>query len=293
MGKSLNSVSKEYAMDNAGVLGRYRTAQKILDALMSKSAVINDSVLPHWIDDTDIFWYKRDLEIGTDWWLVDAKTGSRNIAFDRGILARALGKSLDQSLTANDLDILVTDITLSPIQVCFEAFNKSWIFYPDRKVCHEKDSIDYPNRIASPNGKKAIFLKKHNIWIRDIATGDEYALTKNGSQDCEYGKVVFPMGTSRIPFEALWSPDSRYVLSYRLDQREVKSRNVLYPVFQDDEIVSTITNYKKAYPGDIAIESYRFVVIDLVEGQIHEVMVPPIPVFGAAVEYFSVDKFGW
>ncbi|MCA0392512.1 MAG: DPP IV N-terminal domain-containing protein [Proteobacteria bacterium] len=81
-----------------------------------------------------------------------------------------------------------------------------------------------PRELVSPDGRSRLFVRDYNLWLRDEA--GETALTKDGnydrryatnyprfSQQAEAGSDLPPM---RI--EAEWSPDSRHVLTYRLDR---------------------------------------------------------------------------
>ncbi len=43
-----------------------------------------------------------------------------------------------------------------------------------------------PRSVTSPNGKRAAFIRNYNLWARDVATGRETQLTKNGVKDFGY-----------------------------------------------------------------------------------------------------------
>ena len=38
----------------------------------------------------------------------------------------------------------------------------------------------------SPDGKSAAFIRNWNLWVRDVATGQERALTTDGVKDFGY-----------------------------------------------------------------------------------------------------------
>ena len=42
------------------------------------------------------------------------------------------------------------------------------------------------NAVASPDGKRAAFIKDYNLWVRDVATNQEKALTTDGVKDFGY-----------------------------------------------------------------------------------------------------------
>lgn len=80
--------------------------------------------------------------------------------------------------------------------------------------------------LSSPDGRHGLFVRDYNLWIRDLASGKESAVTGDGSFDRRYA-VNYPRfgrqveANSEFPpmrVEAWWSPDSKYVLTYRLDR---------------------------------------------------------------------------
>ena len=180
---------------------RYEQAQNLVDGVWSKNLVINDGVFPHWIGDGDYFWYQRDTAEGKEYRLVDANLAINKKAFNHEMLAAALQTESGQVLNALDLAITVEDITLLPLQVYFTAFDKYWLFNEEQSTCKEKEKPDLSG-LLSPDNKKEVFVKDHNIWLRDLASNQERALTVDGTQNCAYGKALFTMGLQRIPFES-------------------------------------------------------------------------------------------
>lgn len=62
--------------------------------------IYRDAVRPHWSEDGDRFWYRNDLAGGvTEFILVDAVSGTRRLAFDRGDVAARL-----TGLTGEEVD---------------------------------------------------------------------------------------------------------------------------------------------------------------------------------------------
>lgn len=270
----------------------YQQAQNLIDGVWSKKLVINDGVFPHWIGDSEFFWYQRDTHNGKEYRLVNANLASNNLAFNHEKLAVALQASSGQIFNSFDLDIIVEEITLSPLNVYFMAINRYWVFNEEKSTCTE---IKRPNLggIRSPDHKKEVFVKDYNIWLRDLLSNQEEPLTVDGSQDYAYGKAAFTMGLQRIPFEAVWSPDSKFLLTYQLDLREVKTHQRFISVNNNDDIEPEIYKETKAYPGDDIVEAYRLVAIETGSGKVQAADYHKVPICRIAVEFFSFDGFGW
>src|SRR4051794_8167007 len=60
---------------------RYASAARLLDP-RGDGLLRNADVVPTWIGDTDRFWYRRDLENGHDYVIVDAASGATEVAVE-------------------------------------------------------------------------------------------------------------------------------------------------------------------------------------------------------------------
>lgn len=74
--------------------------------------------------------------------------------------------------------------------------------------------------VASPDGSMGAFIQDHDLWVRDLATGDEYPVTTDGED--AYGYATNNAGWIRSSRPVLkWSPDSRRIFTFRQDERGV------------------------------------------------------------------------
>lgn len=274
------------------VLERYQQAQNFMDGISSKTMVINDAVFPHWIGDTDCFWYQRDTVEGKEYRLVDAARASNELAFDHQALAKALETAAAKPVDAQDLPILLTEISPEFYQVHFTAFEKEWVFDTKQSACTEKEPAPAIEGIVSPNQTKTVFIRDYNIWVRDLVTGEEQLVTEDGSAECRYGKSVSFMGT-QLPFEAIWSPDSQYLFTYQLDTRGVRVRKSYIPVPSDGGIEPDIIDEKRSSPGDEITETYTLKMIAIETKENQEVDHPPLVPGRFSYEFFSFEGFGW
>ena len=72
----------------------------------------------------------------------------------------------------------------------------------------------------APDGKKGVFIKDWNLWVRDIATGAERQLTKDGVEN--FGYATDNAGWTRSANAVvLWSPDSKKIATQQQDERNV------------------------------------------------------------------------
>jgi dipeptidyl aminopeptidase/acylaminoacyl peptidase len=115
--------------------------------------------------------------------------------------------------------------------------------------------------LYSPDGKCACFVRAHDLWLKDRLTGAERPLTFDGSKHYAYGQA--PDGAqAAVPFRkpsaptGLWSPDSEWFLTHRIDERALSDLPLTQhlPERGDRPICH---HYKYSLPGDPrAIETY-------------------------------------
>ena len=82
----------------------YEAANALLEGNV-KDLVKNASVTPHWLGDSQRFWYQRDGEQGSEYVVVDTASGNKSPAFDHSALAAALGKLLDKEVAPGALGL--------------------------------------------------------------------------------------------------------------------------------------------------------------------------------------------
>ena len=77
-----------------------------------------------------------------------------------------------------------------------------------------------PDSVTSPDGTHAAFIRDDNLWVRDLATGRDTALTTDGVKD--FGYATNNAGWTKSPRPVLlWSPDSRRIATFQHDARGI------------------------------------------------------------------------
>ncbi len=96
----------------------------------------------------------------------------------------------------------------------------------DLPVCQASDRDDPARPPAasrydelSPDRKTLAFVRDWNLWVRDVASGRETQLTRDGIKD--FGYATDNAGWTRSDRPILkWSPDSKKIATFQQDQRE-------------------------------------------------------------------------
>src|SRR5438477_3559701 len=127
--------------------------------------------------------------------------------------------------------------------------------------------------VPSPDGKRAAIIRDWNRWLRDVASGKETQLTKDGVKDYGYATDNAGWTQSDRPI-VLWSPDSKKIATFQQDQRNVGE---MYLV--DTKVGHpTLQAWKYPLPGDPVVAMIERVFIDLTPGagpKLIRVQLPP------------------
>lgn len=283
---------------------RYQRAQNLVQGIWTDKIALNDTIYPIWIGDSDCFWYERILKygegpsasFGKEYRLVDAKTGSNRSAFDHNVLAEVLANvAATKDVDSFNLPIKQVEISLAPPTITFTAFDKRWVFDSESEDCREVQLIQ-DDWLPSPNGKQAVFTRDHNLWVRDLDTGDEKALTKDGHKDYSYGAVSTAWGSkfdlTALP-QAQWSPDSKVIFTVQRDTRRVLVMPIVHHIPKDGSLRPQVSEAKLALPGDDEIETLRLLAVHIESGRIQESDYHQIPVCSPGHGFFTEGKGWW
>ena len=278
------------------ILARYERAAKFEQGAFGNSIAFNTTLYPHWIGDSDCFWYIRKSREGQSYRLVDAGAGTNTAAFDHDKLAQALEKACGETLAADNLPLTDLDLSCLPQQISFSAFAKRWTYDHSRGLC-EQQSQHLACWKLSPDGNKAIFVRDHNLWLNDLASGEERPLTKDGEKFYRYASTPTVYGRQEvITLEALWSPDSQRVFTQVLDTRDVDiGPPIIEHIPADGSLRPKIINPDRrvAFSSDKEVESYRFLTIDVDSGHSQWVDYPKCPVFRPPYVGYFTSRRGW
>ena len=102
--------------------------------------------------------------------------------------------------------------------------------------------------MISPDGRQAAFIRNWNLWVRDVATGQERALTTDGVRDFGYATDNAGWASSDRAI-LLWSPDSRKIATQQQDERKVGEMHLLTTAVGRP----TLRSWKYPLPGDSVV----------------------------------------
>ena len=270
-----------------GTLADYARSNSLGERL--QGLVVDIAERPTWIGETTRFWYRKTVEGGHNFLLVDADTRTKAPAFNHERLASTLSTLpafADDTITAIDLPFNRIEFTDDEQAIEFVAENLVWQCDLDSYECESPGAPRRQGRgggnpsgvswsagpgqlwrnlstepVLSPDSTREIFIQNYNVAYREVGADlDDYTmLTWEGTPGNTY--------TDR---SIVWSPDSRKVAVYRVVPGQ--ERTVHYVESSPgDQVQPKHSTYLYAKPGDrldkeipviLDVESGRQTIID-------------------------------
>ncbi len=148
----------------------------------------------------------------------------------------------------------------------FDPTNKRQIVANSQKELFEKAGVELDSRrtsrneVLSPDGSHSAFIRDWNLWVRNVATGTEWALTTDGIKDFGYATDNAGWKQSDRPILS-WSPDSKKIATFQQDQRHVSDMYLVKTQVGAPEL----KQWKYPIPGDSDIIRIHRVIIEVSE----------------------------
>ncbi len=219
---------------------------------------------PQWMADARV-WYRDTGPRGVSYIVIDPVKGTKHVAFDQAKLAAGLQPFSKQPLEANQLRI--ADFSLADndqtVDLSFHGQNLtcdlsgSGVCKPAPITAPVAPRTHEP-MVVSPDGTKAAFIRNWNLWLRDVPTGKEYALTTDGVPN--FGYATDNAGWTHSDNAILvWSPDSKRIATFQQDQRKTGEMYIIPVTNRHPELVTL----KYPLVGDKDVTMIERVIIDL------------------------------
>lgn len=237
------------------------------------------SLNPNWIKGTDRFWYLDNYHGQHTFTLVDARNGTSAPAFDHARLAAALGHAAGASIKAEALPFTRFDFVDDGKTIVFTVGAAGFRCTLADYSCSPAPAPIKQTEMVSPDGRRAVFVRDYNLWLRETATDQEVQLTSDGAEDYSYNINLAANAITARLFKVsavpniLFSGDSKTILAWRTDQRKVRRLTIEETVMGG---VPKLHTFPFPIVGDKEIPLTTPMVIDLDSRKITPVQTPAI-----------------
>lgn len=265
-----------------GILENYKQAERMMQGNFAK-LVFRTEVQPHWIGKSDRFWYRVQTREGKEFVLVDPERNAQDAAFDHTRLASALSQAWGRPVQPRQLPFDSFDFTDDGSSISLAVAGLTVTCKLTDYHCATVKPLHAPNELLSPNEEWAAFTKDHNLWVRSTATGEEFPLTSDGVAEDDYASeseydlaFVSSAGIEKPPL-AFWSPDSKRLLTHRLNQKDVLPMYLLQFV-PPGGFRPVLHTYRYPLPGDAHLGEVRPIILDVEKRSMVGVQTEPLVV---------------
>ncbi|KRA67286.1 hypothetical protein ASD89_03550 [Caulobacter sp. Root656] len=208
---------------------RYRRADLFLRGGLGQY-VVDDNLQPRFVADGRGVLYrhgKPGQRVITYLNLADRK--QKTVALEADLVRQVSAALPTAPPSAPRIDLVDFDPPTNAL--VFTAAEKQW---KSTQGVLAETPIQAFDPALSPDGRFKLVARDFNLFAVDTKTGREVALTADGSREQPYGRdipqlsQILKAGVEEpdMPVSAQWSPDSRRVLTWRLDTRGVKRLSI-------------------------------------------------------------------
>ena len=141
---------------------------------------------------------------------------------------------------------------------------------------------------VSPDGTRAVFARNWNLWLRDMKSGEEKALTVDGAEYFGYATDNAGWSSSDRAMVS-WSPDSKKVATQQQDERNVGNMYLVNTTVGHP----TLRVSKFPLPGDPVMAMLHRVVIDTETGTLTRLRMAPDFHRATLGDNISMNDYNW
>ncbi len=234
----------------------YELAERMLGP--NTAPLLAGHIAAHYWQDNDLLVYRRADLGAQSYVLFDPASGERSELIDNERLAAALAELLEREVDSRELTLTGIRLADGGGELSFNFDGGRYSLALDGEYAPRQLERAPADEFLSPDGSRAAFIREHNLWVRDTATGELTQLTFDGEEN--YGYATDNAGWIRGDGPVLkWSPDSNKIATFRHDGREVGDF-----VLWDTRVGrSEIDMWKYPLPGDEHIFMIERLVIHL------------------------------
>ncbi|HSJ67367.1 MAG TPA: DPP IV N-terminal domain-containing protein, partial [Anditalea sp.] len=187
---------------------------------------------------------------GLKYLIIDPKEKSKRELLDIKNLAKAFSELNGKEISESELTI--SNINLKNGKIQFQSQRAIWEWDGDRGTLEQVDDLGNGNsrywgtndserderRIKSPDGKKEAFIRDYNVVVKDLASGKEEKLSKDG--------VMGEYYSTRIT----WSEDGKKLATFKFKPSEVR-KLTLIASSPEDQLQPKVFERDYLKPGDV------------------------------------------
>ena len=189
-----------------------------------------------WSPDSKLLSYVQRDDSGDhgELYLIDASTGEKKVLVSEAKLAK-LAPDVNQLKNEREKERItrysVAAYLWSPDSrhLLFDSLGQLWMYSLDTSTAVQFTSTSEPANDPkfAPDGRNVAYIRKHNLYVRPVAGGDERQLTKDKDENLLNGEVDWVYAEELdVRSNYFWSPDSSQIVFLQMNESKVPN----YPI---------------------------------------------------------------
>ena len=245
---------------------KYKKAEQKL-AKFTDKLVTGTVDYPSW-SNSDQLLYRSHTEQGEQFFILDAKTKQKKLAFDHQKLATALARITEKEVNQESLPFNSFEI-VNKNKISLKIKGKAYQCNIESYLCKLTKNAAKKNELVAPNGEQVVFIREHNLWLRNLNDNSEKQLTTDGIENFGYATNNAGWVRGKKPV-VKWSPDSKKLTTFKHDGRNVGEMGIVSTAVGHPKI----DVWKYPLPGDENIFKIHRVVIDVEQAKVTPLAMP-------------------
>lgn len=203
-----------------------------------------------WLDDGEHYVQNREGKVRK----VNALTGRSEVFFDPDPIAKALAAipTIKEKTAGNLANRAFSSMNKDRSAAFFNHENDLYYAKTDGSAAARLTSTPEPEELVtfSPDGVFLAFVRKFDLYVVDLQTRTERALTTGGTENIRHGiadwvyeEEIYGRGAPRTYW---WSPDSSRIAFLRIDNSMVRTYTIVNELPTDQ----VVEHYKYPRPGE-------------------------------------------
>ncbi|AGI09760.1 S9 family peptidase [Xanthomonas citri] len=223
-----------------------------------------------WLDATHVAYVDHDAK-GNRLLQLDTSTGKTAPLFKQAALVASLNtllKTGDKPLKADTFAPMVKVTADGRYRL---NVRDTAVVCDARARCSKLYAKDKPEPgVLSPDKRSEAFIRDWNLWVRDLAGGQETQLTRDGVEN--FGYATDNAGWQHTDNAIVaWSPDSRKIATFQQDQRKTGDMYLVSTKLGHPELQA----WKYPLAGDKDVTMIERVIIDVPTRIVLRLKTPP------------------
>lgn len=265
----------------------YKKAESFMSANLSKK-YYRSWLRPHWNEKQNTMWYSVKTKQGTEYIQVNLKTGKKKPFFSQENLAELLSTKLEKDIKAFDLPISNIKLDEKGEYLSFKA-DTLFVKYnlKDEELKEgEKPTSDRKWTSIDPLKQTMAIINEHNLWLKNMKTGDSIQITKDGSKEYAYGlspswysvKDIDSKLDHDLDLDIRWSPDGKYLIVGKYDRRSAENL-YLYKTLPEKGHRAKVYEYERPIAGDSLVPTVEYFLVNIEKNKLYDIKQSAIATF--------------